>query len=158
MKYPFRDECLLAFCRLGPAGLMPKAPGTWGTALACLIAPFVYLPLDYAWRAILLAVLFLAGGFAGTRAEKLLGMTDPSEVVIDELVGVWLAMLPFRDLGILGIVLAFILFRIFDILKPWPVHASESWLPGGFGIMIDDVVAGLYAMGCLYLLKYADLF
>lgn len=140
------DRGILAFCRLGLAGLAPKAPGTWGTALACILAPFVFLPLDFFGRWLFLTLLFFLGGFAGTYAEKKLGKKDPGEVVIDELVGVWFAMAPFSRTSWYFILTAFILFRIFDILKPWPVNASEKWLPDGFGIMIDDVVAGAYAM------------
>lgn len=158
MPYTFADKCVLAFCRLGVAGLAPKAPGTWGTAEACVLAPFLFLPLGAGWRCVLLAVLFVAGGLAATRAEILLHAKDPHEVVIDELVGVWLAMLPFREPGITGIILAFVFFRFFDILKPWPVHASENWLPGGFGVMIDDVFAGIYAMGCMYVMRLLHVF
>lgn len=150
--------CILAFCRLGIAGLSPRAPGTCGTALACLLAPWLFLPLPLWGRVLLLLVLFVLGSLAGTRAEQILGRSDPGEVVIDELVGVWLAMLPFAldaprtDWPLL--LAAFVLFRIFDICKPWPVHAAESWLPGGWGIMIDDVVAGLMALVCVGLLRW----
>ena len=120
----FWNTCILAYCRLGIAGLSPKAPGTAGSALAALLAP-------------------------------LLGRTDPGEVVIDELVGVWIALLP---LGAgqgswPGLVWAFALFRLFDIWKPWPVHASENWLPAGWGIMLDDILAGLMAMCCMLVLR-----
>lgn len=157
-KMPSRfDWLVLSFCRLGFAGLMPKMPGTWGTALACVLAPFLYLPLDFAWRFIVLACLFVLGGIAADRAEKVLQTKDPGEVVIDELVGVWLAMLPFAKSGFLFILSAFLFFRLFDILKPWPVNASENWLPGGFGVMIDDVLAGLYAMICIAILDFFEL-
>ena len=89
------DECILAFCRLGIAGQAPKAPGTWGTALACLLAPFIFLPFGIVVRAVILVFLFFAGSWAAGRAEKILGQKDPREVVIDELVGVWLTLLPF---------------------------------------------------------------
>ena len=141
----FRDTCVLAFCRLGVAGLAPKAPGTWGTALACLLAPFVFLPLGMGWRVLALLLLFVLGALAATRAEKLLGRKDPGEVVIDELVGVWL------------VVAAFVFFRIFDIAKPWPVRASENWLPDGFGVMLDDVLAGLWALLCVGVLHWVGL-
>lgn len=140
------DRGIMGFCHLGLAGLAPKAPGTWGAALACVIAPFVFLPLDFFGRWLCLTILFFSGAFAGSYAERKLNKKDPGEVVIDELVGVWFAMAPFADWNWLFIIAAFILFRIFDILKPWPVNVSERWLPDGFGIMIDDVVAGAYAM------------
>lgn len=148
------DLLILSFCRLGFAGLMPKMPGTWGTALACILAPFLFLPLDFIWRCIVLLCLFIVGGIAADRAEKILKKKDPGEVVVDELVGVWLAMLPFASSQILLLVAAFLFFRLFDILKPWPVNASENWLPGGFGVMIDDVVAGIYAMICLVIMNW----
>ena len=65
----------------------------------------------------------------------------------------WLVLLPFSNPGWAKIGIAFVLFRIFDMWKPWPVHASESWLPGGYGIMIDDVMAGLQALLVMWLLQ-----
>ena len=147
----FWNTCILAYCRLGIAGLSPKAPGTAGSALAALLAPLLFLPLPLWGRLLFLAVIVVTGGLAATRAEILLGRTDPGEVVIDELVGVWIALLP---LGAgqgswPGLVWAFALFRLFDIWKPWPVHASENWLPAGWGIMLDD----LMAMCCMLVLR-----
>lgn len=147
---------ILGFCRLGVAGLSPVMPGTCGTALACLLAPWCFLPLSPAGRVLLLGVLFVLGGLAASRAEVLLGRSDPGEVVIDELVGVWLVLLPFVPDGermpwpLLGA--AFFFFRLFDMLKPWPVSASEHWLPRGWGVMLDDVVAGLLALLCVCVL------
>ena len=86
------DQITLYFCRLGVAGLDPKAPGTWGTAMACLLAPYIFLPLHFWMRLVVLVVLFFLGAVAATRAETLLGRKDPGEVVIDELVGVWLVL------------------------------------------------------------------
>lgn len=157
-KYTFGDELTLAFCRLGVAGLAPKAPGTWGTAVGCLLAPFLFFPLGLIWRFIFLAAIFVAGGLAASKAEKLLGQKDPGQVVIDELAGVWLVFLPFREPSFWLILFGFIFFRIFDIFKPWPVNASENWLPDGFGVMIDDIVAGCYALICVEILHLFGLF
>jgi phosphatidylglycerophosphatase A len=143
------DKAVLAFCRLGAAGLAPRAPGTWGSAVACLLAPFLFLPLSPGWRVPVLALIFVAGSLAATRAERLLGRKDPPEVVIDELLGVWITLLPFEKPGVGLIAAAFVLFRLFDIFKPWPVRASENWLPDGFGIMLDDALAALWALLCL---------
>lgn len=151
------DQITLYFCRLGVAGLDPKAPGTWGTVIACLLAPYVFLPLNFWLRLALLTVLFFLGAVAATRAEKLLERKDPGEVVIDELVGVWLVLLPFPNPSFFMVLAAFVLFRVFDIAKPWPVKASECWLPAGYGVMIDDVVAGLWALLCLSLLAWMGL-
>ena len=151
----FWNTCILAYCRLGIAGLSPKAPGTAGSALAALLAPLLFLPLPLWGRLLFLAVIVVTGGLAATRAEILLGRTDPGEVVIDELVGVWIALLPLGagQWSWPGLVWAFALFRLFDIWKPWPVHASENWLPAGWGIMLDDILAGLMAMCCMLVLR-----
>ncbi len=149
------DAWILSFCRLGIAGLAPKAPGTWGTALACVLAPFVFLPFSPGGRILAVILLFVLGALAATRAEILLNCKDPGEVVIDELVGVWIVLLPFEHPGIGIFVAAFVFFRFFDILKPWPVRASENWLPAGFGVMLDDVLAGCWALLCVFLLRLA---
>lgn len=153
MMRSFWDHAALHFCRLGGAGLAPSAPGTWGTAVAVLLAPILFFPLPLMGRIFVLVGLFILGGLAASRAELLLGRSDPGEVVIDELLGLWLVLLPFYEPTLPLLVAAFLLFRFFDILKPWPVSASELWLPGGFGVMIDDVVAGALAMLCLILLR-----
>ena len=152
----FFDKAVLHFSRLGPAGLSPRAPGTAGSFLAVLIAPFVYLPLSLPWRLAVLAVLFVVGALAASRAEVLLNRQDPGCVVIDELVGQWLSMLLLGNLSassttadVAFLLVPFVFFRFFDILKPWPVHASESWLPAGWGIMIDDVLAVIWALLCV---------
>lgn len=157
MRYSLWNEVILFFCRLGFAGLSPKAPGTCGTALACILAPFLFMPLSINWRAGLLVILFFLGGFAATRAEEILRQKDPGQVVIDELVGVWLVLLPFPKGNFWLYISAFVLFRIFDIAKPWPIKASENWLPGGFGVMIDDVLAGIMALVCVALLKWSGI-
>ena len=153
----FLDKLTLSFCRLGVAGLDPKAPGTWGTAIACLLAPYIFLPLSLPLRAVALAALFVLGGLAATRAEQILDRKDPGEVVIDELVGVWLVLLPFEKPGFGLVLAAFAFFRLFDIWKPWPVRASENWLPAGFGVMIDDVLAGVWALLCVAFLRWLGL-
>ena len=84
----FWNTCILAYCRLGIAGLSPRAPGTAGSALAALLAPLIFLPLPLWGRLLFLTVIVVTGGLAATRAEILLGRTDPGEVVIDELAGV----------------------------------------------------------------------
>lgn len=150
---PLSSRLILAFCRLGPAGLAPKAPGTVASLFAIAIAPFVFIPLNLPLKIIILMLLFIVGGLAASRAEKILGKSDPGSVVIDELLGQWLAVLPFAALRLWELALAFALFRFFDILKPWPVKASEKWLPGGFGIMLDDFFAGLYALAVLFMVK-----
>lgn len=153
MSMPLSDRLVLAFCRVEPFGLSPKAPGTMGSLAAIMLAPFIFMPFSLPVRLGILAVIFVLGGFAASRAEQILGKEDPGCVVIDEVLGQWIALLPFASLLWWEFAIAFALFRLFDIAKPWPVKASEDWLPGGFGIMIDDVFAGVYAMFILYILK-----
>ncbi len=153
----FSTNCALTFCHLGPCGLASSAPGTIGSFLAACLAPFLFLPLNFWQRGLVLIILFILGGIAATEAEKIYGYKDPGPVVIDELVGLWIALLPFARPGFWHLILAFIFFRIFDIAKPWPVRASETWLPAGFGIMIDDVLAGIWALILLLLLQLTGL-
>lgn len=147
------DRIILAFCRVEPAGLSPKAPGTMGSLVAIILAPFIFMPFSLPVRGVILVLLFFVGGLACTRAEKLLGKKDPGCVVIDEVLGQWVAVFPYLALAWWELALAFGLFRFFDIVKPWPVRASEHWMKGGFGIMLDDLLAGLYALLGLHLLK-----
>ncbi len=150
---PQCDRLLLAYARVGFAGKSPMAPGTCGSFAAIALAPFLFMPLPLGWRILALAFVFVTGTIAAGRAEILLGRKDPSEVVIDEVLGQWLACLPFVSLSFWEYVWAFALFRLFDIAKPWPVRALER-LGGGPGIMLDDAAAGLYAMLCLGLTRW----
>ena len=146
----FSDELCLQASRLGPCGLSPKAPGTVGSAAAALTAPLFFLPLSFEWRVLILGLIFIFGSLIVTRAEKMLGKKDPGEIVIDELLGMWLTMLPFASLGWEWIIAAFALFRFFDIFKPYPIRDAEHWLPDGWGVMVDDAIAGLYSMMTLW--------
>jgi len=148
------DRLCLLVSGLGPIGKIPYASGTWGSAAAVLTAPFLFLPLHPVLRFIILAALFYIGARTATRTEELLHKKDPSHVVIDELVGQWITLLPFASPSTFELVAAFFLFRVFDILKPPPVRASENWLPAGYGVMIDDVLAGIYACLCLTVLHW----
>ncbi|MDO5536313.1 MAG: phosphatidylglycerophosphatase A [Desulfovibrionaceae bacterium] len=145
------DKVILCFCRLGVAGLSKWAPGTCGTFLALLAAPWIYQPMSWKWRLFVLVLIFIAGSFAAGRAETLLEKKDPGEVVVDELAGAWIAILPFAGGSVSLLCAAFVVFRIFDIAKPWPIHASEDWLPGGWGVMLDDIIGGLMTMIVLLL-------
>ncbi|MDR2695162.1 MAG: phosphatidylglycerophosphatase A [Deltaproteobacteria bacterium] len=149
------DRFCLHASRLWIVGRAPVMPGTCSSAVALLLAPVLFLPLSFAERCALLVALFLAGSLLTNRAERILGVQDPPELCIDEVPGMWLALVPFEDPSPGLMLAAFVLFRIFDIAKPWPVSASEDWLPGGFGIMLDDIVAGFLAMLGVWLLAAA---
>ncbi|WP_244147906.1 phosphatidylglycerophosphatase A family protein [Desulfohalobium retbaense] len=134
----------LAVSTLGPIGHLPKAPGTWGALAATLAAPIVFLPLSLPLRLLVLVAIFHLGSMAAGSAEKSLGRKDPGQVIIDELLGQWAVLLPFTLLPWWQLLIGFALFRFFDIVKPWPVRASETWLAQGYGVMLDDLFAGLY--------------
>lgn len=130
---------------LGPVGHLPKAPGTWGSLAAVLLAPWLFLPWGLPLRLCILLALFLVGAWSAGHYESKTGRKDPGQVVIDELLGQWTSLL-FVSLCTWWILaLAFILFRLLDVIKPWPIKASEKWLPGGSGVMVDDVLAGIMA-------------
>ncbi|BBD08332.1 phosphatidylglycerophosphatase A [Desulfovibrio ferrophilus] len=149
------DRIATAFATLGPIGHLPAGPGTWGSAAALITAPFLFMPFSPVTRSIILIALFVLGSLAATRAEVVLGKKDPGCVIIDEVLGQWLTLLPFSILPTWQILAGFIFFRLFDIAKPFPIRRSEKWLPAGWGVMIDDVVAGLYAAAALYGARWA---
>jgi phosphatidylglycerophosphatase A len=124
------------------AGYAPVAPGTFGSAVGLLI--WLALP-DVLWlRLLAIAVTSIVGAWSGTVAEEHFGRRDPRQVVVDEVAGmmVTLAFNPVH--GFAWTAAAFLLFRAADIVKPFPVNRLER-LPGGIGIMADDLLAGVYA-------------
>jgi phosphatidylglycerophosphatase A len=127
------------------AGFLPWAPGTWGS-LAAL--PFGWAIQYYGGRGWLLGAstaVFLIGWTAAARVTRGGGDRDPGWIVIDEVVGQWLSLLAL-PLDLAGYAAAFLLFRTFDIWKPWPIRQVERSCGGGFGVMIDDVLAAIYAL------------
>ncbi len=153
------DQLLTKLATLGPIGHLPrlgplpKMPGTWGSLLAALAAPCCFLPLGPMSRASVLLVLFFVGIMACTRAEKVIGSKDPGCVIIDEVWGQWIALLPLSLSSPWWLIAAgFALFRVFDIFKPWPIKQLETAFPSGLGVMIDDGAAGIYALAAVWLL------
>ena len=137
----------------GGSGLAPKAPGTFGTLAAVPLA--FLMPAGVAAQIVVIVVLFVIGVWCCDRCARDLGVHDHGGIVWDEIVGYLLTMLALpRSLG--WIVLGFVLFRVFDIAKPWPIGAIDRRVGGGFGIMIDDIVAALFAAVILQLLWRAE--
>jgi phosphatidylglycerophosphatase A len=131
------------------AGLAPKAPGTAGTVLGLpLFWGIAALAPDLPARLALLAAAFLLGVWACARAGRALGVADHGGIVWDEIVAYALVLL-FTPPGWLWIALAFALFRLFDILKPWPIRFFDTRLKNGFGVMFDDLLAAVYAIAVL---------
>jgi phosphatidylglycerophosphatase A len=135
------------------AGLSPRAPGTAGTVVGMLVyIALAKLPLlPYL---LLVAALTGAGVWICGRAGRILGVTDHPGIVWDEIVGLLITMAAAPP-GWPALVSGFALFRLFDILKPWPVSVFDRRVPGGLGVMLDDVMAGLYALACLQILRHA---
>ena len=134
------------------AGLMPKAPGTWGTLLAI---PFYFLAHRLGgFSAVLVcaAVLFGAGIWASSIAGRALGVADHGGIVIDE-IAAFVLVLAFTPAGWPWFAAAFVLFRIFDIVKPWPIGYFDRTLKGGFGVMFDDFLAAVAAIASLLVLR-----
>jgi len=162
-----KDYLALAIATCG-VGYLPLAPGTWGS----LAAVAFYFFLRRIWfphsdmdlvatgrtflvvQVMVIATVTVVGTWASSRTERVLKLKDPGKVVIDEVAGQLIALLavPITFIGPpYLVVLAFILFRFFDIVKPYPARKMES-LHGGLGIMADDLVAGVYAAICVALL------
>lgn len=125
------------------AGAMPFAPGTWGTLMAI---PIYYVMQDLSLMAYVLVTLavIIFGTWVSHVTEKDLGVPDHSGIVIDEIAGFLVTMIAAQS-GFMWIFLGFILFRIFDIWKPFPIRYLDQHVPGGAGIMLDDIIAGVYA-------------
>ncbi len=143
-----KNPAVLLACGLG-SGLMPKAPGTFGT-LAAIPLYLVMQPLGLLGYLLLTAAFFVLGIWLSNQAIKVFNRDDPSEVVWDEVVGFLVTMIA-APAGWQWLLLGFVLFRIFDIWKPWPVSLADRKLHGGLGIMLDDVIAGIYALIMLQL-------
>lgn len=151
------DRIAAALATWFGVGLIPVAPGTWGSLAALpLGVGLIWLGGEPLLIGGILAIS-LAGVWAGERYADAKGQEDPQSVVIDEVAGQWLALLPCMSLGWIELALAFILFRAADILKPWPASWADRNIPGGLGIMADDWVAGVYAALALALLQIGGL-
>jgi phosphatidylglycerophosphatase A len=122
-------------------GFAPVAPGTFGSAAGLLA--WALLPASPAVQASVIVGLFLVGSWSGGVAERHFGTTDPSAVVLDEVIGMLLTLF-LAPVGWTGALAGFLLFRAMDIVKPFPANRAER-LPGGLGVMADDAVAGIYA-------------
>jgi len=129
------------------SGAAPKAPGTCGT----LVAVIIYWPLSQLspeHYLLMLLVTSVMGIYICGQTAKELGVHDHGSIVWDEFVGFWITMFA-APVGWVWVVVGFVLFRFFDIIKPWPISWIDKNITGGFGIMLDDVIAGVMAAGVL---------
>ena len=125
------------------SGAVPKAPGTAGTLVAVIIylllpqiSPLIYVSL--------LLISFVFGVWICGKTAQDIGIKDPSGIVWDEFVGYWITMF-MAPSGWVWVIIGFVLFRLLDIVKPWPIKWADKQIGGGMGIMLDDVLAGIMA-------------
>ena len=132
------------------SGLAPKAPGTFGTLVGL---PLFWLISSYGLsiKLAIIAALFIIGIYCCDKTGKALGVADDSAIVWDEIVAMML-VLAFTPFTWLGWLVAFCLFRLFDIWKPFPIRQMDAKLKNGFGVMFDDLLAAIYAIICVLLL------
>ncbi|ESE40705.1 phosphatidylglycerophosphatase A [Shewanella decolorationis] len=156
MKLLSQDQALsrlslknpIHFLALGfGSGLAAKAPGTFGT-LAAVPLYLLLAQLPLSWYLAVTLVCVLAGIYICDKAAKDMGVHDHGAIVWDEVAGLLITMIA-APAGVLWLIVGFVLFRLFDIIKPWPIRWLDAKVEGGFGIMIDDVLAGIFALVCL---------
>jgi phosphatidylglycerophosphatase A len=134
------------------SGLAPRAPGTFGT-LAALPIFWIAHAVGGAGAVLVMAVLaFAAGMWSVERTSRALGVADHSGIVIDE-IAAFLLVLALTPFTLLWTAFAFALFRLFDIWKPWPISVADAHVKGAFGVMFDDLLAAIYAIGVILLVQ-----
>ena len=142
----------LHFISLGfGSGLAPRAPGTFGTLLGWLLFPLLATTAPGGWFFALLGVLFAGGVLAAEVTGRALGESDHGAIVWDEMVAIWL-VLAFTPPSLVWQAVAVALFRLFDINKPPPIRWADRALKGGFGVMVDDLLAAAYSLLALAVL------
>lgn len=134
------------------SGLSPYAPGTIGTLLSLIL---FFAIQDTTWVLLAICVIgFVVGIYLCACTTRKLGVHDHGGIVWDEFIGMWITLL-WVPLSPLTLLLGFVLFRLFDILKPWPIGFIDKRLQGGVGIMLDDVLAGIFAnLSLALILRY----
>lgn len=132
------------------SGLAPKAPGTFGT-LATLPILWLMLPLSLVWYIAITTAMAVVGIYLCGKTAQDSGVHDHGAIVWDEIVGYLITMIGVA-ISWQSLLVGFLLFRFFDILKPWPISFLDKHVHGGLGIMLDDVAAGLAALVCMHLI------
>jgi phosphatidylglycerophosphatase A len=135
------------------SGLSPIMPGTMGSLLAIPIWWFCFQQLALGPYIVMLIVATILGVYFCQRTAVDMGVHDHGSIVWDEFVGMWITLMVIPLHNWQWIVLAFVLFRLFDMWKPWPIRYFDKHVHGGFGIMIDDVIAGAISALCIILVK-----
>lgn len=149
-----KDPSVLFLSFFG-VGFFPKAPGTMGT-LACLPILILFSKFPIPWPLYLPLIFFLTVGscFIADLSQKKYSVHDPSWIVIDEVIGMWITWLFMQNNSVLDFIIAFALFRFFDIVKIWPASYFDKEVKHGAGTILDDVISGLFAGAILWLLYH----
>lgn len=154
MSWP--ERCIV-FCGVGfGSGLAPKAPGTFGSAFALLFVP-IWLAIGFSNTILAIIIMSLVGIWICGRTADLMGVHDDGRIVWDEFAGQSITFLPLlylNEMSWMWALVGFTLFRLFDVWKPWPIRVIDRQIDGGFGIMLDDIIAGLWAALCILLYFY----
>ena len=137
----------------GYLGYVPVAPGTFGSAAGLVVFAAVRWSGSPALELAVIILLFAVGVWSANAAERHFGGVDPAPVILDEVVGM-LITLAFLPVTITGAIVGFLLFRLFDVVKPWPANRLEA-VHGGLGVMADDAMAGVYGNVAMRLLVVA---
>lgn len=150
------QRCIV-FCGVGfGSGLAPRAPGTFGSAFALLFIP-AWLALGFFNSVLIIVLMSLLGIYLCGRTAELMGVHDDGRIVWDEFAGQSISFLPLVYLGQMNwlwVLIGFALFRLFDVWKPWPIRVVDRRVHGGFGIMLDDIIAGIWAALCILIYLY----
>ena len=145
------------FCGVGfGSGLAPKAPGTFGSAFALLFIP-LWLLLGFGYSVFAIVIMSLIGIYICDRTANIMGVHDDGRIVWDEFAGQSITFLPLiylQQINWIWVLVGFALFRLFDVWKPWPISVIDRQVQGGFGIMLDDLIAGIWAALCIILYFY----
>ncbi len=136
------------------AGLAPRAPGTFGSLVGVLAAWWL-LELPLAARVAVVAAVIGCGVWICGESARRLSRHDDQRIVFDEIAGVLLTSLAVIEKSLFELALVFVSFRVFDIWKPWPIRDVDHSLKGGLGIMLDDLIAALYAAACVTTIRVA---
>ncbi len=135
------------------AGLLPRAPGTWGSLAALPFAWVIAQAGGWIALAVATVIVFILGIWAAGQTAARTGIQDPGSIVIDEVAGQWLTLIPIAP-DPLAYAVGFVLFRIADIFKPWPASWADRKIKGGLGVMLDDMLAGGYALLAMLIYRH----
>ncbi|URJ84827.1 phosphatidylglycerophosphatase A [Pasteurella multocida] len=157
LKTPFQQLKLsnpIHFLALGfGAGLIRPAPGTWGSMVGLMLGWGLLQYLNLSFFFLFTAFCFALGCYLCQKTAEDMGVHDHGAIVWDEIVGIFVVLLSLPNLSPFWCLTAFVLFRFFDILKPYPIRYFDHKLESGFGIMLDDILAAIYAVLVIFILR-----